>query len=72
MAGAISVPKTTFVKPQLAADEMYGGSLNLFAPTVEADSKNGGSLDDDTSNSSSSSDTSSSGGSSGSVKVVKL
>ena len=72
MAGAISVPKTTIVKPQLAADEMYGGSLNLFAPTVEADSKNGGSLDDDTSNSSSSSDTSSSGGSSGSVKVVKL
>ena len=70
MAGAVNAPQTYSIKPQSAAAEMYGGALNLFAPTVEADiDKKGGSADDD--KSSSSSDTSS-GGSSGSVKVVKL
>jgi hypothetical protein len=50
---------------------MYSGSLNLFAPTVEADSKKGGSLDDADSKSSSDTTTSSSV-SNGNVKVIKM
>jgi hypothetical protein len=71
LAGAVNAPQTSIIRPHSAAEEMYGGSLNLFAPTVEADSntKKGGSLDD----SKSSSDTStSSSGSSGNVKVIKM
>jgi hypothetical protein len=70
LAGAVNAPQTSIIRPHSAAEEMYGGSLNLFAPTVEADSKKGGSLDDD---SKSSSDTSTSSSvSSGNVKVIKM
>jgi hypothetical protein len=73
LAGAVNAPQTSIIRPHSAAEEMYGGSLNLFAPTVEADSNNnkGGSSDDaDNNKSTSSSDTSSV--SSGNVKVIKM
>ena len=72
LAGAVNAPQTSIIRPHSAAEEMYSGSLNLFAPIVEADNntKKGGSLDDD---SKSSSDTSTSSSvSSGNVKVIKM
>ena len=68
----MNAPQTSIIRPHSAAEEMYSGSLNLFAPIVEADSntKKGGSSDDD---SKSSSDTSTSSSvSSGNVKVIKM
>lgn len=74
MAGAVSAPQTTIIRPHSAAEEMYSGSLNLFAPIVEADNKKGSSTDDgdnkSSSSSSGSSDTTSV--SSGNVKVIKM
>jgi DNA-directed RNA polymerase II subunit RPB2 len=69
LAGAVNAPQTSIIRPHSAAEEMYGGSLNLFAPTVEADSNNkkGGSSDNN--NSSSSNDNTST---SSSVKVIKM
>jgi hypothetical protein len=72
LAGAVNAPQTSIIRPHSAAEEMYGGSLNLFAPTVEADSnKKGGSLDDADSKSSSDTTTTSSV-SNGNVKVIKM
>jgi hypothetical protein len=71
LAGAVNAPQTSIIRPHSAAEEMYSGSLNLFAPTVEADSKKGGSLDDADSKSSSDTTTSSSV-SNGNVKVIKM
>jgi hypothetical protein len=61
LASVVNAPKITTVKPYSAAEELYGGSLNLFKP-IDADltKKGGNSLDtDDSSNSSSSTTTSS-------------
>ena len=39
LSGVVSAPQITIVKPQSAAEALYGGSLSLFAPL------NGGSTD---------------------------
>ena len=67
LAGAVNAPQTSIIRPHSAAEEMYGGSLNLFAPIVEADSKKSNSSDEGDNKSS---DTSTS--SSGNVKVIKM
>jgi hypothetical protein len=72
LAGAVSAPQTSIIRPHSAAEEMYGGSLNLFAPIVEADSKKGGSIDDDKPSSSNNSSSDTSSVSSGNVKVIKM
>ena len=61
LASVVNAPKITTVKPHSAAEELYGGSLNLFKP-IDADlqKKGGNSLETDDSTSSDSSGSSAS------------
>ena len=73
MAGKANAPITTTIKPHSAAEEMYGGKLEMFAP-IEADKITV--VNDNSSNNSSNNSTiggtSSSSGTSNGVKVVKF
>ena len=72
LASVVNAPKITTVRPHSAAEELYGGSLNLFKP-VEADitKKGGNSLDtDDLSTSSSISDSSSGSNNNSNIKKI--
>jgi DNA-directed RNA polymerase II subunit RPB2 len=78
LSGVVNAPQITIVKPQSAAEALYGGSLKLLAPeknentAKETDSMSGGSsLSSSSSSSSSSSDNSSQAGSGG-IKIVKV
>ena len=75
MASKANAPIITTYKPHSAAEEMYGGKLEMFKP-IEADKiKIGGSDDTSSSKSNSSNESTSSTSSSGTsngVKVVKF
>ena len=83
LSGVVNAPQITIVKPQSAAEALYGGSLSLFAPL--SDVKKGGdatATSSDSSKNSSSSDSSSSNNSSsnndsdvssgGAIKIIKV
>ena len=76
LAGSVNAPQTFITKPHSAAEEMYGGSLNLFKPIVDADAdnnkKNNSSTDDIGSSPNSSGGSSSSSGGGSNVKVIKM
>ena len=81
LSGVVNAPQITIVKPQSAAEALYGGPLSLFAPlsdvkkggdAISSDSsdssKNSSSSDNSSSNNSSSNNDSSGGG----IKIVKV
>jgi len=79
LSGVVNAPQITIVKPQSAAEALYGGSLKLLAPETEkksdentaaaaASSLSGGSSSSSSSSSNSSSPSSDSGG----IKIIKV
>jgi hypothetical protein len=82
LSGVVNAPQITIVKPQSAAEALYGGPLSLFAPL--SDVKKGGDAtatsSDSSSSNSSSSDNSSSKSSNndsdvssgGAIKIIKV
>jgi hypothetical protein len=81
LSGVVNAPQITIVKPQSAAEALYGGPLSLFAPL--SDVKKGGdatSSENSSSSNSSSSDNSSSKSndndssvsSGGAIKIIKV
>jgi DNA-directed RNA polymerase II subunit RPB2 len=81
LSGVVNAPQITIVKPQSAAEALYGGPLSLFAPLSDvkkggdatASSSDSSKNDNSSSNSSSSNDNSSSINSSGGgIKIVKV
>ena len=83
MSRCKNAPQITIVKPQSAAEALYGGPLSLFAPlsdvkkggdAISSDSsdssKNSSSSDNSSSNNSSSNNDSSSS-SGGAIKIIK-
>jgi hypothetical protein len=72
LASVVNAPKITTIKPHSAAEDLYGGSLNLFKPIdADVEKKGGNSLETDDSSSSGSS-SSSSGGSSSDSNIKKI
>jgi DNA-directed RNA polymerase II subunit RPB2 len=82
LSGVVNAPQITIVKPQSAAEALYGGPLSLFAPlsdvkkggdaTSSDSSKNSSSSDNSSSNNSSSNNSSSSSSSGGAIKIIKV
>ena len=82
LSGVVNAPQITIVKPQSAAEALYGGPLSLFAPlsdvkkggdAISSDSsKNSSSSDNSSSNNSSSNNDSSSLSSGGAIKIIKV
>ena len=82
LSGVVNAPQITIVKPQSAAEALYGGPLSLFAPlsdvkkggdAISSDSsKNSSSSDNLSSNNSSSNNDSSSSSSGGAIKIIKV
>lgn len=81
LSGVVNAPQITIVKPQSAAEALYGGPLSLFAPLSDV-KKGGDAISSDSSDSSknsssnnnSSSDNSSSNNDSsgGAIKIIKV
>ena len=78
LSGVVNAPQITIVKPQSAAEALYGGPLSLFAPLSDV-KKGGDATSSDISKNSSSSDNSSSNNSSsnndssgGAIKIIKV
>ena len=84
LSGVVNAPQITIVKPQSAAEALYGGPLSLFAPLSDVkkggdatssdssdSSKNSSSSDNSSSNNSSSNNDSSSS-SGGAIKIIKV
>jgi hypothetical protein len=82
LSGVVNAPQITIVKPQSAAEALYGGPLSLFAPLSDvkkggdatSSSSNDNSSNDNSSNDNSSNDNSSinsSDLSSGGIKIIK-
>jgi hypothetical protein len=81
LSGVVNAPQITIVKPQSAAEALYGGPLSLFAPLSDVKkggdatssdiSKNSSSSDNSSSNNSSSINDSSSSSSGGAIKIIK-
>jgi DNA-directed RNA polymerase II subunit RPB2 len=81
LSGVVNAPQITIVKPQSAAEALYGGPLSLFAPlsdvkkggdataTSSDSSKNDNSSSDSSSSNNSSSNNDSSGGA---IKIIKV
>ena len=81
LSGVVNAPQITIVKPQSAAEALYGGPLSLFAPlsdvkkggdataTSSDSSKNDNSSSDNSSSNNSSSNNDSSGGA---IKIIKV
>ena len=85
LSGVVNAPQITIVKPQSAAEALYGGPLSLFAPLSDVkkggdatssdssdSSKNSSSSDNSSSNNSSSNNDSSSLSSGGAIKIIKV
>ena len=78
LSGVVNAPQITIVKPQSAAEALYGGSLKLLAPETNqntsaiAASMSGGSSSSSSSSSSNSSSDNSSQSGSGGIKIVKV
>jgi hypothetical protein len=86
LSGVVNAPQITIVKPQSAAEALYGGPLSLFAPLSDVkkggdatssdssdnSSSNNSSSNNSSSNNSSSNNSSSSSSSGGAIKIIKV
>ena len=82
LSGVVNAPQITIVKPQSAAEALYGGPLSLFAPLSDVkkggdanssdSSKNSSSNNNSSSDNSSSNNDSSSSSSGGAIKIIKV
>lgn len=81
LSGVVNAPQITIVKPQSAAEALYGGPLSLFAPlsdvkkggdATSSDSSKNSSSSDNLSSNNSSSNNDSSSSSSGAIKIIKV
>jgi hypothetical protein len=78
LSGVVNAPQITIVKPQSAAEALYGGPLSLFAPLSDV-KKGGDATATSSKNDNSSSDSSSSKSSNdsdvssgGAIKIIKV